>query len=437
VGRPARQTKVAVNAAVEQTDMVDSTVPSPSASPAARGPSRPGGAKTKVFIVANWAQGKGFSGGDRIFIELARHWRRKPDLDVHLFLSEEGWQFCQKKNLGDAPHTIWSPARWTGWGMAANFVLRTIHSLWRAATLPLDDTETYVYSSGDFWPDSLPAFLLKLRRRNVKWVPGFYLFAPRPWSAESPYKGAACLKGWLYWLTQGVAAWLMRKFADRIFCIVELDRDRFIQAGVAPERLVIVRGGVDVELAESVPEPPEKTYDAVFIGRFHPQKGGLELVDIWNEVVKARPGARLIMIGDDGPLKEKIEARIAALHLEQNIRVVLFLSDVEKAQIYKSSRVVVHPAVYDVGGMAACEAMVCGLPGVSFDLIGLRTYYPIGMLKAPERNLPAFARCILRLLDDPALYEKTRQDALKLAYSWDWRRRAEELLQAMRAGPSR
>jgi len=421
-------------------DMAESNTTSPSAPNTAGGnasASSAGVTPTKVFIVANWAQGKGFSGGDRIFIELARHWRRKPGVDVHLLLSEEGWQFCQKKNLADVAHTTWSPARWTGWGMLPNFALRTLHSLWRAATLPLDDSPTFVYSAGDFWPDSLPAFLLKLRRKNVKWVAGFYLFAPAPWSAESPYKGWQYLKGWVYWLTQAVSGFLIRKSADRIFCIVELDRDRFIRAGVAPERLTIVRGGVDVELAESVPEPPAKTHDAVFIGRFHPQKGGLELVDIWHEVVKAKPGARLIMIGDDGPLKEKIEARIAALHLEQNIRVVLFLSDVEKARIYKSSRVVVHPAVYDVGGMAACEAMVCGLPGVSFDLVGLRTYYPIGMLKAPERDLPAFARCILSLLDDKALYEKTRQDALKLAYSWDWRKRAEELWQAMMDGAPR
>jgi glycosyltransferase involved in cell wall biosynthesis len=418
--------------------MAESKIPSTSTLAAVRNKpaaSPAGDAMTKIFIIANWAQGQGFSGGDRIFIELARHWRRQPGLDVHLLLSEEGWQFCQKKNLADATHTLWSPARWTGWGMPVNFLLRTVHGLWRAATLPLKDTATYVYSSGDFWPDSLPALLLKLRRKNVKWIAGFYLFAPRPWSAESPYKGGEYVKGWLYWLTQAVAGFLMRKFADKIFCIVELDRDRFIRLGVAPERLVIVRGGVDVELAESVPEPPEKIYDAVFIGRFHPQKGGLELVDIWNEVVKARPGAQLIMIGDDGPLKPKIEARIAELHLESNIRVVIFLTDEEKARLYKSSRVVVHPAVYDVGGMAACEAMVCGLPGVSFDLVGLRTYYPMGMLKAPERDLPGFARCIVRLLEDKALYEKTRQDALKLAYSWDWRKRAEDLLQAMTGVP--
>lgn len=390
-----------------------------------------------ILIIANWAQGRAFSGGDRIFIEFARRWKDKPGIAVTLLLSEEGWQFCQKKNLLDVSHVIWSPARWTGCGMPVNFVLRTAYGLWRAATMQLPEGETCVYSASDFWPDALPAWLLRLRSRKVLWTAGFYLFAPRPWSAQSPYRGRAAFKGWFYWLTQGVTFFLVKRFADKIFTIVELDRERFIRAGVAPQRIAIVRGGVDIALSESVPEPPSKTYDAVFIGRFHPQKGGLELVDIWHDVVKAKPRARLCMIGDDGPLKVAIEKRIATLGLDDNIHIEILLGDVGKIRLYKASRVVVHPAVYDVGGMAACEAMVCGLPGVSFDLPGLRTYYPKGMLKASEGDLHGFSECILRLLDDKDLYEQTRREAVELAYSWDWGKRADDLLEALPTAANR
>lgn len=389
---------------------------------------------THVLIIANWAQGKDFSGGDRIFIELARRWMSRPGIEVHLYLSEEGWQFCQKKNLGDVPHSIWSPAVWTRFGQPVNFLLRTIHGIWRAACLEIPAGETYVYSSSDFWPDSIPAWILKIRSKRITWVAGFYLFAPRPWSSESPYRGFAALKGWMYWLTQSLTFFLVRRFADKIFAIVELDKQRFVDSGVSAERIVIVRGGVDVALSESVPSPEEKTYEAVFIGRFHPQKGGLELVDIWNEVLKKRPDAKLCMIGDNGSIRRLIEARIASLGLSDVIDIKIGLDDAEKVAIYKSSRVVVHPAVYDVGGMAACEAMVCGLPGVSFDLPGLRTYYPKGMLKAPEMDLPGFAACILQLLENADLYAKTRADALDLAYSWDWRKRADELFAEMLTG---
>ncbi len=385
----------------------------------------------KLLVIANWAQGIGFSGGDRIFIELARRWSDKAGLTIHLLLSEEGWEFCEKKGLNKIDHTIWSPGWWTRLGLFPNFWLRTFHSLSRAVRLPLDESNLYVYSTSDFWPDALPALVLKLMRRETKWIAGFYLFAPKPWAAESPYKGKRYLRGWFYWLTQQLVYGLVRRFADKIFAIGEFDRQRLLADGVATERIVVVRGGVDVDLSASVAEPPTKTYDAVFIGRLHLQKGGSELIDIWREVVKTKPEARLIMIGDHGPLEEEIETKIKRYDLNDNITLVHLLSDLEKVKVYKSSRVVVHPAVYDVGGMAACEAMVCGLPGVSFDLPGLRKYYPIGMLKAPSQDFRSFARCILQLLEDRSLYEQVRQDALKLAYSWDWKQRADELLEAM------
>ena len=50
-------------------------------------------------------------------------------------------------------------------------------------------------------------------------------------------------------------------------------------------------------------------------------------------------------------------------------------------RIFKDSKIVLHAAIYDSGGMAACEAMACELPGVSFDLPALKTCYPKGMFK--------------------------------------------------------
>lgn len=87
-----------------------------------------------------------------------------------------------------------------------------------------------------------------------------------------------------------------------------------------------------------------------------------------------------------------------------------------------------HPAIYDSGGMAACEAMACGLPGVSFDLPALKTYYPKGMIKTPCYDLKAFAENILKLLADEKLYKRTAKDALEWAKEWDWDKKAEDLL---------
>jgi glycosyltransferase involved in cell wall biosynthesis len=267
-----------------------------------------------------------------------------------------------------------------------------------------------------------------MRFKGAKWIAGFYLFAPIPFSKESPYKGKKAIKGLLYYLSQIPIYWLVKKYADMVWVTNEVDRRRFIDSRrLTPERVIAVRGGVDVKTPALIPEQKKKKYDAVFIGRFHPQKGVLELIDIWKHVCERKKNAKLAMIGV-GELENEIKAKIKKYGLENNIVLFGFKDGIEKLKIFKECRIVVHPAVYDSGGMAPCEAMACGLPGVSFDLPALRTYYPRGMLKVPYLDLRMFSETILQLLDDKNLYEKMSREALEFARGWDWDVVAEKLL---------
>jgi len=206
-----------------------------------------------------------------------------------------------------------------------------------------------------------------------------------------------------------------------------------IDEGRAPDSIFAVLGGVDLSIPQSVPEPKEKSYDAIFIGRLHPQKGPLELLDIWKMLVQKKPDARLAIIGS-GPLEAQCHAKAQKLELGKNVEFFGFRDGVEKYKIVKASRVVLHPAVYDSGGMAAAEALCCGLPGVSFDLPALQTYYPRGFLKAPTGDLPGFADRIYRLLTDEKLYAETSKEAYAAGLEWDWNARAKAIWTAIERG---
>ena len=92
----------------------------------------------------------------------------------------------------------------------------------------------------------------------------------------------------------------------------------------------------------------------------------------------------------------------------------------------------VHPATYDSGGMAAAEELAWGLPGVSFDLEALMTYYPKGMLKTACFDKDIFARNIISLLTNKNLYRKTAKDAHDLILeSWDWNKQVENISQSI------
>ena len=382
------------------------------------------------YYIGNSRVETNLDGGARIFIETAKHWVAQGHI-INLLTTIENYAVCQRYGLSKVTYTF-IPSLKGSQNLYLIYLLRMLRACIWAFTVSIPRSENVViYSGSDFWPDSVPAWILKMRFRSVKWLAAFYLFTASPFSKDSPYKGFRRLRGLFYYLSQLPVYGLVRKYADMVWVTSDPDRWRFVDDRLSPDKVIAVRGGVDVKTPASIPEPVEKRFDAVFIGRFHPQKGVLELVDIWKYVVQKKRDARLAIIGV-GPLERELEEKIRKYDLARNITLFGFRDGVEKLGIFKDSRVVVHPAIYDSGGMAACEAMACGLPGVSFDLPALRTYYPKGMLKASCYDLKAFAENILRLLNDENLYRGTARDALDWAKEWDWNKKSEELLETIK-----
>ncbi|MFC1946126.1 glycosyltransferase family 4 protein [Chloroflexota bacterium] len=384
-----------------------------------------------MYIIDNACYGKeGLSGGDRIFIELARRWAQT-GIRIHIIASLDGYNICQRENLrhDNITYTVW-------WKQGVpnallvpfSYVARTFTGVFKAWRMKSPEGENaIIYSASDFWPDSIPALVMKLRNRRAKWVAGFYMFTPPPWQKNSMFRNRYMWRGLLSYIGQIPVYRLIRRYADMVFVTSEPDVARFAGDRLGCGNVVVIRGGVDTQLPLQVPEPKEKTYDAVFIGRFHPQKGVLELVDIWKLVCGQKKSARLAMIGL-GPLERQLQEKIAAGRLQDNISIMGYQDGIPKIKTFKASRMVLHPAVYDSGGMAACEAMSCGLPGISFDLEALKTYYPKGMIKTTPGDLAGFAANIIRLLNDKDLYDRTRREALDWAQEWDWEQRARDIL---------
>lgn len=385
--------------------------------------------KAKLLIIANNNIGSGQSGGDTIFLEFIKNWQKK--LDITVFGSEETKELLNRYNLNpkfiktDSINIRCFPS-------LPNLLIHFFRRLYRGIIAYNKNKNIflksdYCYTASDFIPDFLFGFLYKLINPKGIWLCGQYLFAPKPGDKLSPYKHHIT-KGCLYYIFQIPTQYLCNKYADQILITSEPDRKRF------PGKVVhVVQGGVDITESNKylnsgkVIPLSKRKYDAVFQGRLHFQKGVLELVEIWKLVVKKRPNAILALIGD-GQLEQELKAKINKFDLGKNIILFGFRSGQDKFNIFKDSKLVVHPAIYDSGGMAAAEAMAWGLPGVSFDLEALKTYYPSGMLKTPLNNYKIFANNILRLLEDKKLYNRTSSDALKLINTvWDWTIRAKNL----------
>lgn len=286
----------------------------------------------------------------------------------------------------------------------------------------------------DFLPDVISAFVLKIKNPRKFWIASYFLQAPRPWAKVNPYRTSIkrFLEGFIYWFFQQISYFLIRIKADMVLVTSEPDRKKFAQVWKDEGRVVVCEGGIGLgpprnyfRKKQEIDEE-KKIYDACFVGRFHCQKGVLELIKIWYLVCKSRKKAKLAMIGM-GSLEDRIRKDIEDYHLEKNVDLLGYLEGRKKYKIFRQSKIIVHPAVYDSGGMAAAEGMAWGLPGVSFDLESLKTYYPKGMLKTPCFNLKKFAGNIVLLLTNQGLYREMSKEAAESVKKWGWNKRGKEI----------
>lgn len=292
----------------------------------------------------------------------------------------------------------------------------------------------YLVTETDFIPDVIIALFIKIRNPKIIWIASYFLDAPKPWDKNSPYKGRRWFVGLFYWLLQRPSYWIIKFQADFVLVTSKPDVLKFITKKRKPEKVIVARGGVDTEDSEEYlksdnPSPIEKRkYDACFVGRFHYQKGVLELIDIWREVCAIVPNARLAMIGF-GPLENDVRMKIAKYKLGRNIDLLGYKTGKDKYEIFKKSKIIVHPATYDSGGMAAAEAMAWGLPGISFNLESLRSYYPKGVVKVRCYNIKEFAVKIVGILQDRKLYKRLSREAHELIINeWSWRNQPKKII---------
>lgn len=385
----------------------------------------------KLLIIANNNLGDSLSGGDQIFLNLAKHWQNK--LDITIIGSQETKNLLIKNKLQKInflqtdnynPHNFPS-----FFNLLRHALRRSFKSLIHFFKYKNFYKTDYIYSASDFYPDFLPALFTKILFPKTIWLAGFYLFAPHPLSQNSPYQQNQKLKGLFYYLTQLPVYYLTKIFADFVFVTSRPDVAKFPN-----KKVLVIKGGVDITdpqkylKSKKIIPISKRKYDAVFIGRLHVQKGVLILIDIWKLVTDKIPNAQLAIIGD-GQLKRELTQKIQKLKLTKNIHLLGFMAAPQNYQIFKDSKIVVHPATYDSGGMAAAQAMAWGLPGVSFDLESLKTYYPQGMLKSKFNNKRDFADNIIKLLNDSNVYRQTSQEALNLIkHYWTWQKRTDQIL---------
>src|SRR5688572_27687404 len=189
-----------------------------------------------------------------------------------------------------------------------------------------------------------------------------------------------------------------------------VDHDRFRPAPVGDPK----------DLATLDPLGVTPPYVA-FVGTIEPRKAVPTLVEAFARLAGAHPGLRLVLAGADGWGTEEARAAIAASGVATRIVRVRWVPDDALPALLRQATVVAYPSHEEGFGLPALEALACGAPLVTSAESPMAEIAGPAALLVPPGNAGALSWALNRVLTDPELAGRLRQEGPKSAapYTWD------------------
>lgn len=198
----------------------------------------------------------------------------------------------------------------------------------------------------------------------------------------------------------------LKREAAAIICVSDFIRDRLIARGFPPDKLKVIRYGIEME-ADSVGESAAEEPYALFVGRFVEKKGIVHLLDAMRLLRQQGRDLPLVLIGE-GPLDEALQAAAADL---SGIRFLGWQNQEEVRRWMRGALALCVPSVVARAGDAeglpnvVLEAMASGAPVIGSLSAGIGEAIEqdvTGLLVPPGEPVP-LAEALARLIDEPAL----------------------------------
>lgn len=347
--------------------------------------------KKRAIAICDYSYHDVTSGGDVIAAEFGLSWK-KAGHTVTLYTHPEAKAFFRTRGLlPNALHTEGGIIRTNFHSVLAASIAHTLYGI--IAACRSDSSLDIIFAASCMFEDLLPALIRKIKHPRAKLVVSIYLFPQPPWTGAY---GSTLLHRYIFWIMFHVGIFLSRMAAYMIWTACEPDAQQV--RTTLGKRATAIRGGIDPTAAANADAYRMPRIDALSLGRFHPQKNLLELLDIWKLVNRKLPHATLVLAGE-GFLKTALQEKIEHLNLTETVTIEPAIDGPKKFDLYASSNIFVSASHYDTGNLALDEALACGTPGIIYDTPKLT--YPAGVVRVPLFDQHQFANSILELLENP------------------------------------
>lgn len=233
------------------------------------------------------------------------------------------------------------------------------------------------------------------------------------------------------------------QMCDRVGAISASVRDDLLDAGVAPDQIINIPNGADVERIQAVKVErqaerlrrgwPADRVVLTTVGRNHPKKGFDLIPDIIRTVAQRRGDFLWVIIGKGC---EPVADRARALGVGDYLLVIPQIGIPSKGQrpghfelpnthlirLLKAADVFVFPTLMEGMPLAVVEAMAAGLPIATTDAAGVRDvveHERTGLI-SPAKDVGGMARNVERLVSDRSLRRRLGENALREAARYRW-----------------
>jgi 1,2-diacylglycerol 3-alpha-glucosyltransferase len=169
------------------------------------------------------------------------------------------------------------------------------------------------------------------------------------------------------------------------------------------------------------------------VGRLAPEKNPLAIIESFALTAKDVQRARLVIVGD-GPLMNKLKARVHELDLEPRVRFTGPRSPSETAAFLAASDALAMTSFNETQGLVVLEAMSHGLPVVAVNQGGASEQVSDGIEGWVTNSSPSeIAKAVNTILSQSNLRSKMSQAAMAKGRSWTSLAHAEKMVQYYRS----
>lgn len=212
---------------------------------------------------------------------------------------------------------------------------------------------------------------------------------------------------------------MLKKRPDAILAVSYALKKALVDFGFSENRIVVLPNGIDTALfrPDIEVEILRKQYGirrqnrvVITVGRFHPGKGQLTVINVCQQLMRKYPELHLIILGEEYPtelenlrFQQTILQKIAETDMADRIHLAGFVQ--EPAPYYALADFVLSASQEETFGMSLLEAAACGTPVIAYHTGGIPELvgrYKTGIL-VPVGQPAALKKALQKLMDQPKL----------------------------------